>query len=132
VKGLELVPIHQTASGFEKNKDKATSYYFVSDQSTSSQQGHWVHFLNQDTICPYGGDKYARLYNYPVYYLDIRRVKRGYYNLFFEKLVDNVVDLPEMEVTKRFMARLEKQIITKPEDWLWSHKRWKHKKAVEK
>jgi Kdo2-lipid IVA lauroyltransferase/acyltransferase len=130
INGLDLVPINETSEGFERNKKKQASYFFVSDQSTSSKQGHWVHFLNQDTICPYGGDKYARLYDYPVYYLEINRISRGNYALYFEKLTENASKLPEQEVTKIFMARLEKQILEKPEDWLWSHKRWKHKRQV--
>ncbi|HEY9706499.1 MAG TPA: hypothetical protein V6C58_28960, partial [Allocoleopsis sp.] len=126
---IELLSIAQTNNGFEKNKDKSTAYFLVSDQSIPSDKGHWVTFLNQDTICPYGGDKYAHTYNYPVFYLEINRVRRGFYELIFEKLASNPANLPEQEITKLFMARLEKQIKAKPQEWLWSHKRWKHKRT---
>ena len=31
------------------------------------------------------------------------------------------------EITERYMRKLEGIIIKKPEDWLWSHRRWKSK-----
>jgi Kdo2-lipid IVA lauroyltransferase/acyltransferase len=129
--GIELVPIGETAAAFTRLADKPSAYFFVSDQNTNSDKAHWVTFLNQDTACPYGGDKYARQYDFPAYYLDMQRVKRGYYQLTFEKIATDVPNLPAEEVTKRFMARLEKTIITQPENWLWTHKRWKKKRAVQ-
>jgi Kdo2-lipid IVA lauroyltransferase/acyltransferase len=130
--GTELVPIGETSAAFERLKETPSAYFFVSDQNTNSDKAHWVTFLNQDTACPYGGDKYARLYDYPVYYLDFQRVKRGYYQLTFEKIADNARTLPDEEVTRRFMVRLEKTLLSKPENWLWSHKRWKKKRLPQK
>jgi Kdo2-lipid IVA lauroyltransferase/acyltransferase len=129
--GIELVPIGETAAAFPRLADKPSAYFFVSDQNTNSDKAHWVTFLNQDTACPYGGDKYARQYDFPAYYLDMQRVKRGYYQLTFEKIATDVPNLPAEEVTKRFMARLEKTIVAQPENWLWTHKRWKKKRAVQ-
>jgi Kdo2-lipid IVA lauroyltransferase/acyltransferase len=128
--GIELVPIGETSAAFTRLADKPTAYFFISDQNTNSDKAHWVTFLNQDTACPYGGDKYARQYDFPAYYLDMQRVKRGYYQLTFEKIATNVPNLPAEEVTKRFMERLEKTIVAQPENWLWSHRRWKKKRVV--
>lgn len=127
----DLIDIGRTAWAFEHFKNDPSAYVFVSDQSTYSSKAHWVHFLNQDTACPYGGDKYARTHNFPVYFLKMARVKRGFYTVEFEKLVDNPQDLPEGAITEIFMKRLEEIIIEKPEDWLWSHKRWKVKRQFQ-
>jgi Kdo2-lipid IVA lauroyltransferase/acyltransferase len=129
--GIELVPIGETSSAFQHFADKPTAYFFISDQNTNSDKAHWVTFLNQDTACPYGGDKYARLYDFPAYYLDMQRVRRGYYQLTFEKIADSASSLPSEEITRRFMARLEKTILAKPENWLWSHRRWKKKRVIQ-
>ena len=126
--GTELVDIGNTAKAFDTFKDKPTSYIFVSDQSTYSPKAHWVTFLNQDTACPYGGDKYAHLYNFPVYFLKMTRVKRGFYTVNIEPLVFSPGTLAEGEITALFMKRMEEVIREKPEDWLWSHKRWKVKR----
>ena len=128
--GIELVPIGETSTAFERFADRPTAYFFISDQNTNSDKAHWVTFLNQDTACPYGGDKYARQYNYPAYFLDMKRVKRGYYSVTFEKIASDAQNLPDEEVTRRFMARLEQMILAQPESWLWSHKRWKKKRNV--
>ena len=128
--GIQLVPIGETSTAFTRFADRPTAYFFISDQNTNSDKAHWVTFLNQDTACPYGGDKYARQYNLPTYYLDIQRIKRGYYEVTFEQFANDVPTLPEEEVTRRFMARLEQTIRAKPENWLWSHKRWKKKRTL--
>ena len=127
--GISLVPIGETSTAFERFADKPTAYFFISDQNTNSDKAHWVTFLNHDTACPYGGDKYARQYNFPAYYLDMQRIRRGYYKMTFEILATDVPNLPAEEVTRRFMARLEQTILAKPENWLWSHKRWKKKRV---
>jgi KDO2-lipid IV(A) lauroyltransferase len=125
---IHLIPIGQTAQAFEDFKDQTAAYVFVSDQSTWSDKAHWVTFLGQDTACPPGADKYARALNATVFYTNIQRVKRGFYEITLELLAENPVNLPEEEVTKRFMARLETILLEKPQDWLWSHKRWKKKR----
>ncbi len=126
---IHLIPIGQTAKAFADFKNQATTFGFVSDQSTWSDKAHWVTFLGQDTACPPGPDKYARLLNSSVFFLNIQRMKRGYYELTLELLAENAASLPDEEITKKFMARLETVIQEKPEDWLWSHKRWKKKRA---
>lgn len=128
--GTTLIDIGRTAWAFETYKNQPTGYLLVSDQSTYSNKAHWVTFLNQDTICPHGADKYAHLYNYPVYYVDVQREKRGFYTVHFELLAENPAAMPEGEVTRLFMKRLEEIIKVKPENWLWSHKRWKVKKQA--
>jgi Kdo2-lipid IVA lauroyltransferase/acyltransferase len=128
--GLELVSIAKTAWAFEAFKDRPASYVLVSDQNPASDKAHWVNFLNQDTACLYGGDKYARHYNYPVYFTVIERIKRGFYTVTLEELILNPREAPPEGITQIFMNRLEKQITAQPENWLWSHKRWKIKRTT--
>ena len=125
---IQLIPIGQTAQAFIDFKDTPATYAFISDQSTWSDKAHWVYFLGQDTACPPGADKYARALNATVFHLNVQRIKRGFYVLNVEILAENAASLPEEEVTKRYMAKLERVILEKPEDWLWSHKRWKKKR----
>ncbi len=124
--GTKLVSIAQTVRAFTDFGAAKCAYIFVSDQSTWSKNAHTVTFLNQETKCPYGGDKYARQYGFPVYYLDIQRVKRGFYNVDVQPLVLETAHLKEGDITAIYMKHLEKIIEAKPEDWLWSHKRWKN------
>ncbi len=125
---MNLIPIGETALAFEKYKNQATSFVFVSDQSTWSDKAHWVTFLGQDTACPPGADKYARLIDAVVFYVDINRISRGYYQFKLELLSLDSNKKKEGEITKLFMERLETQLLENPENWLWSHKRWKKKR----
>lgn len=46
------------------------------------------------------------------------------------KVIDIAKDYKDIEeegLTKIYAGILEKIIMEKPQDWLWSHKRWKHK-----
>ncbi|MEN9609834.1 MAG: hypothetical protein RLZZ628_648 [Bacteroidota bacterium] len=127
----QLVSIRDTKMVFEKYKNQACAYALVADQNPTSPNSHWIKFLNQDTVCLHGGDKYARQTGYPVFFLDMKRVKRGHYTVAIEYLVKNPLECVEGEITQKFMSRLERKLIEAPNDWLWTHNRWKHKKQAE-
>jgi len=129
--GTLLKSIYKTTETFESLKNQTCIFLLVADQSPSStKKAIWVDFLNQDTACLHGPEKHARANNYPVIYLHIKRVRRGYYELKAEILIENPSELEEGEVTRRYMNKLEQILKEKPEDWLWSHKRWKRKRTV--
>jgi len=129
--GTLLKSIYKTTETFESLKNQTCIFLLVADQSPSStKKAIWVDFLNQDTACLHGPEKHARANNYPVIYLHIQRVRRGYYELKAEVLIENPAEVEEGEVTRRYMNKLEHIIREKPEDWLWSHKRWKRKRTA--
>lgn len=130
--GLELALINNTSEAFETFHNQKAAFIMVADQSPGSkhlEQCHWINFLNQDTPCLYGPEKYARRYKLPVLYLEISKIKRGYYELSIEELVSDPDKLAEGEITLRYMQRLEKTIRKTPEYWLWSHRRWRRKRT---
>ncbi len=127
--GMNLVPINETSKMIEKKYEKPPMFIFVSDQSPSNvKKAHWIKFLNQDTPCLHGAEKYAKQLNIPVVYGNVQRIKRGYYEIEILTVEDKPLETAEAEITKKIHEILEKIIIEKPENWLWSHKRWKHKK----
>jgi len=127
--GMNLVPISETYAHFQKKFDKPPVHIMVSDQSPSNlKKAHWINFLNQETPCLHGAESYAKQANLPVIYGDVQRVKRGYYEITLTLVVDNPSETKDGEITKIFHKILEEIILKKPEDWLWSHKRWKHKR----
>ena len=129
--GMTLVSIKNTAQifkDFTTTNTAPATFLLVSDQSPTSPKSHWVKFLNQDTACLHGADEYARLYDLPVYYIDIQRISRGFYSLNLKLLTTEPRKFPPQGITQLFMCELEKIIRHKPEDWLWTHKRWKIKR----
>ncbi|MCF0207644.1 MAG: lysophospholipid acyltransferase family protein, partial [Bacteroidales bacterium] len=88
----------------------------------------WLDFLNHDTACIHGPEAYAKKMNLPALYMRISKPKRGHYTLTFEKLIDNPQQYEPGEITRIYFKHLEDDINACPEYWLWSHRRWKHKR----
>jgi KDO2-lipid IV(A) lauroyltransferase len=101
----------------------------ISDQTPAVNKiQHYTNFLNQKTPVHVGAEKMAAKTNSPVVFFRFDKIKRGYYQLKIEPLIENPSDYKEFEITEIFTRHLEKIIQEKPEYWLWSHNRWKHKK----
>jgi KDO2-lipid IV(A) lauroyltransferase len=62
-------------------------------------------------------------------YYEIRRVKRGYYEVDVTLITENAAETAEMEITEAHVRLLEETIRRNPQYWLWSHRRWKHKRT---
>lgn len=131
-RGMTLCSIYQTKFIFRTENRIPRAYFLVSDQSPNkTNKAYWMSFLNQDTACLHGIESYARMFDLPVIYLDIQRVKRGYYTVSFEVLCDNPRDTNTGGITELYMKKLERIIVKKPEDWLWSHRRWKRRRPAD-
>jgi KDO2-lipid IV(A) lauroyltransferase len=118
---------------YEEEKNNLTATIFAIDQSPSNANNcHWMTFLNQDTGVLFGTEKFAKEYDQPVLYGRINKEKRGYYSSDFFETVDHPKETQTGELTEMVTRFLEKDIIATPQYWLWSHKRWKHKRPAGK
>ena len=126
--GLNLVSM----IGAKKILNDATrikAVIFGSDQSPSNaKKSYWLNFLNQETAVLFGAEKYAKEFNMPVIYVAINKIRRGYYEITYKIITSQPKLTSHGSITESFTKELETQIINQPEYWLWSHKRWKHKK----
>lgn len=114
----------------ENNGDRV--YFFVADQSPKqSMVKHNIHFLNQETPVFAGFDKIAIRKNMAVVFCKTTKIKQGYYHTEFERILPDHKSFEKMEVVEKFFEKLEKLIIEHPDNWLWSHKRWKFKKGID-
>lgn len=124
-----LVSVYKTARVFQQYAPNNSVFIMASDQSPSNiRKAIWVKFLGRDTAFLHGPEVYARKFNLPVVFVDIQRIKRGFYELELSLITDNPSELNEGEITQRYAKKLETAILNKPENWLWSHRRWKHTK----
>lgn len=126
--GNRLYSMKETTKGMMDNSNDVTATAFIADQTPSPKKALWLDFLQQDTPVFLGTERLARKFNYPVIYMSSKRPKRGHYNIELELLFDNPVDTAENEITLAHTKRLEKDIKEQPEIWLWTHRRWKHKR----
>ena len=98
----------------------------LSDQSpVNPHRSYWTTFLNRDTAFLYGAEHFARQYNYPVIYYSVEQVKRGHYEVTFTPLCEHPQEVPQYTIVESYARRLEQDILKHPEQWLWSHRRWK-------
>ena len=124
--GTILAPIRQTTSTFEAYRGHPVIYLMAADQSPSNREAaYWANFMGRDTAFLHGPEKHARINNYPVVFVAIRRVKRGFYELSLEILVEDPSQIADGEITWLFAEKLEALVREDPGNWLWSHRRWK-------
>ncbi len=110
-----------------KNEQKPGVFWMISDQNPSSHIHYWSKFLNQNTPTLIGTEQLARKFDYPVFYAEIKRVKRGYYHWELIPISLEPLKTAEFEISEKYMQLLQKTIESQPESWLWTHRRWKHK-----
>lgn len=127
--GTVLADINKTSAYFEKYHDKNSLFLMAADQSpTKPKYAIWTNFLGVKTPCIHGIEKYIDRHDLAVLYCNVIRVKRGFYELHVEWITSPLEEQKLYgETTKIFMQKLEKIIREKPENWLWTHNRWKHK-----
>ena len=127
--GAKIIPMRNTLRAMLANKKVVNATTFIADQTPSNRKNsYWLKFLNQETIVFTGTEKIAKMLDYPVVYMHLERVKRGYYEITPTVLFDKPKETKEHEITIGFHKKLEEAIKKQPEIWLWSHRRWKHTK----
>lgn len=112
-----------------RQKDQTCIYAFAADQTPSNPKAaYWGQFMNQETPFYLGVEKIARTLDLTVLYIDLYREKRGYYIGDFSLITDTAKATEEGEITEAYIHKLEEAIRRHPDSWLWSHRRWKHKR----
>lgn len=129
--GAMMIPTTQTFKIIMNAADRGDQFltWFAADQSARPKKAHWVQFLNQETSFHKGYEDLAKETNQPVVFLDIRKVKRSFYELELHVITDDPQSLPEGAIVQEFARLTEKRIKEDPPYWLWSHRRWKHKRV---
>lgn len=98
------------------------------DQTPPPNSQFWTTFLNQETGFFTGPMKIAMKTNQPVVLHHTRKTGRGRYEVYHYKLIENPAEVKPEEIMLAYISRLEEIIRQEPEYWLWSHRRWKHKR----
>ena len=126
-----LITTKETKMVIEENIKNGTLgvYGFASDQSPRPTENmYWYKFMGIETPIHIGAELLAKRYDMNVIYLKVKKVKRGYYEGTFEVLTTDIKSIPNFKLSEQFMDKVEQQILEAPEYYLWTHKRWKHKK----
>lgn len=128
--GTKLIEMKNTFRDMVANKNILSATAFIADQSPPPESAYWTKFMNQETPVFQGTEKIARKFNYPVVFITVKKIRRGYYETNAELLCENPSVTADGEITEMHTQKLEKEIREDPVAWLWSHKRWKHKHSL--
>lgn len=113
-----------------KKENKKVLIGFMSDQTPSLANIHyWTNFLNQDTPVYTGVERIAKKTGFSVTYLDVIKTGRGRYTCDVKLITADPKNEPEFAITEKYIREMEKTILRHPSYWLWTHKRWKHKRS---
>lgn len=112
-----------------EREGKKVAVALIADQTPKRHEiQNWTLFFDRWTPFFLGMEKLAVKLHIPVLFLHMEKVGRGYYQGRFELIYDGREEVAEGEITRRYAERLEKMIRNQPQLWMWSHRRWKHKK----
>ncbi len=126
-----LITTKETIPNIIKNNRnlELSIYGFASDQSPRiSSAFHWQKFMGIEVPVHTGAEMLSKKYDMNVIFLKVKKLKRGYYQASFEVLSENAQEVPNYEITDKFLKLVEQQILEAPEYYLWTHKRWKHRR----
>lgn len=126
--GVKMVSRRVIYDYFEKDELRPAVDIFVADQAPSNaiwQKLHWTTFLGRPTSFVAGPERFAVRHDRPVYYINLRRLGRGYYSSKIYPVTENPREEEPGYITECFVRHLEYEIRRDPTPWLWSHRRWK-------
>ena len=122
--GLTVVHAQNYKTMF--NQSKPVSVLVLSDQAPAdARKSYWMEFLHQQTPILFGVEQMANEFDLNVVYFQLKKVKRGYYEIEFKTLTTEARSLSYGQLTEQHVQLLEQSILEEPCHWLWSHKRWK-------
>lgn len=129
--GGQSVPVHKSARSaiqFDKT-DRPGILWLAADQSSFQTSQFWTVFLNQETPFFSGPEKIAYKTNQPVFFLHAKKIARGKYEFEVIELFSEPGKEKPEDILLTYINKMEEIIQETPQYWLWSHRRWKHKRS---
>ncbi len=128
--GSRPISMKQAGRDILKRRDGFRLFVMLADQTpVKGEHSYWVSYLNKEAPFYLGAEKIAYLTQYPVFFAQCRRLKRGYYELEFKELAtppyENTRDKNNHQIIDAYVKAAERAIYEQPETFLWSHRRWK-------
>lgn len=127
--GLTIRPNKQLNELIERMTGRSILFLVADQNPASIAKAFWVDFLNQDTAFVHGPAVLAKTHTMPILYFDTVRMRQGYYECSISLLIEDPAKYSELDITRAYAKKLEDGILKYPDDWLWSHKRWKWKRT---
>lgn len=124
--GTVLIPATRMRESIMHYRNQQYMLALVADQVPGNlDRAFWLNFFGKPTPFVQGPEKGARAGNFPVLFAEIRKFKRGHYQLYVKVATENPASLQPGELTRMYRDYLQTVIQHSPDMWLWSHRRWK-------
>ena len=126
---LEMVESNMVLRRLAQLRDSQNAVLMMADQSSPGlPSDYWTEFLHQDTCWFTGIERIAKKLDYAVVFVSMVRTGRGRYEVSFEVVVDEPKAAADGEIMEKYVRCVERFIEANPDNWLWSHRRWKHQR----
>lgn len=118
-----LASIMRPLPTFLKNRDQLTAYFLIADKQNVKKRHAkrvvWLPFLGNEAPFLLGPATYAKSFDYPLLYSQIKRVARGRYQHQLMLVADDLSEQQPELITQRWVKLLEQQVKEDPASWLW-------------
>lgn len=113
---------------YNNNNNIQSIYGLLSDQSPQLRKTfYWREFFGIKVPIHTGTEMLAKKYDLNIVFMNVKKIKRGYYETTFSLITDDAKKYADYELTDIFLDKVEKQVRNQPEYYFWTHKRFKHK-----
>lgn len=129
--GAIPVPMHdafRTILQYDKDQNYIIVGLIADQRPPKSSSNYWTKFLNQDAAIFLGPEKIAKKIKAPIVFTHLEKIQRGKYRMICDMVLEDPNQYKEFEIAELYIRWVEKIIKEKPEYYLWSHNRWKHKR----
>jgi len=126
---LEMVESNSVLRRLAQLRGCPNAVLMMADQTPHGlASDYWTEFLHQDTCWFTGIERIAKKLDYAIVFVDMRRQGRGRYEVTFDLITDHPKETEEGEIMEQYVRYVERFIEANPDNWLWSHRRWKHER----
>jgi KDO2-lipid IV(A) lauroyltransferase len=129
--GADAVPMSGTLRYLVQHRRQGRTLSLLTDQAAGPEdRPYWTEFMHREAGFYTSAERLAQQ-------LGIRRARRGYYEITFTELPDGQAaataaraanEAQRYPITEAFVRCLEADIRATPAQYLWTHRRWKHKR----
>lgn len=124
--GSLLIPATDFRNNFHKYIRSQYALILVADQNPGGpEKAYWTPFFGKPAPFVRGPEKGARVNNAAIVYVHFYKVKRGYYRIDMELVTTDPKSYPDGTLTKLLVNKIEASVKEIPDNYLWSHRRWK-------
>jgi KDO2-lipid IV(A) lauroyltransferase len=125
--GTKLIPANDFKNNFIHLDTEQHLLALVADQNPGNPaKAWWLNFFGKPAPFVMGPERAARERNTIVVFANFFKVKRGVYSFESVLVTEDPASMKEGDLTKLYLKYIQEKIRERPDNYLWSHRRWKH------